>query len=240
MRVAVDRGDGLGHGLCSAAVAQEQGGPGTPGGTLLGRGGHRSVAGVHLVSHLAAPALLGPPAAGYRSHARARGRSRETGDAWRRQVRQLFHGWHRVRDGTLRHASLARYRRPIRHEVERWLEAGQPCGVPKTEGGGRESLKRRQALWPCVRHPGVEPTHHAAERAIRPGVLWRTGRFGTHSPKGSRVVETLMTVVAPLKPQHRSLLDDLTAACAAALRGEPAPSLLPTPTAIEQWLCPAA
>ena len=77
-------------------------------------------------------------------------------------------------------------------------------------------LKLRQALWTFMRHEGVEPMNHAVERAIRPGVLWRKGSFATQSPKGSRFVETMMTVVATLKPQHRHILDDVTAACEAA------------------------
>ena len=124
------------------------------------------------------------------------GRSREIGEALRGQARQTFHYWHRVRDGTLAHASFAYYMRPIRREIERRLEAGQTCGVPTTEGICRDLLKRRQALWTFVRHAGVEPTNNAAERAIRPGVLWRKGSFGTHSPEGSRFVEAIMTVIA--------------------------------------------
>ena len=96
--------------------------------------------------------------------------------------------------------------RPIRRAVERWLDAGPTCGVPHTAGTWRDRLHQRQAWWTFVRHAGVEPTKQAAERAIRPGVLWRKGSFGTQSPAGSRVVETLMTVVATLKPQHRHVL----------------------------------
>jgi transposase len=168
------------------------------------------------------------------------GQSQVIGEALRAQARQMFHWWHRVREGTLAHASFASYMRPIRQEVERLLEAGQTCGVPKTEGVCREILKRRQALWTFVRHPGVEPTNNTAERAIRPGVLWRKGSFGTHSADGSRFVEALMTVVATLKQQHRHVLDYLTAACEAAQRGEPAPSLLPTPDTLRELVNPAA
>ena len=74
---------------------------------------------------------------------------------------------------------------------------------------------------------GVEPTNNTAERAIRTGVLWRKGSFGTHSAQGSRFVESMLTVVTTLKQQQRNVLDYLTAACEAALRNEPAPSLLP-------------
>ena len=168
------------------------------------------------------------------------GGSQAIGEALRAQARQMFHWWHRVRDGTLSHASFARYMRPIRREVERLLEAGQTCGAPKTEGACREILKLRQALWTFVRHAGVEPTNNAAERAIRPGVLWRKGSFGTQSAEGSCFVEAIMTVVATLKQQHRNVLDYLTAACEAALWGEPAPSLLPTPGELTQRFHPAA
>jgi hypothetical protein len=77
-------------------------------------------------------------------------------------------------------------------------------------------------------------------RAIRPGVLWRKGSLGTQSPAGSRFVEAMMTVVATLKQQHRNVLDYVTAACEAALWGEPAPSLLPTLETLNQVICPAA
>jgi transposase len=168
------------------------------------------------------------------------GPSQVIGEALQAQVHQMFHWWHRVRDGTLAQASFTHYMRPIRREIERLLEAGQTCGVPKTEGTCRDILKRRQALWTFVRHAGVDPTNNAAERAIRPGVLWRKGSFGTHSPEGSRFVEAMMTVVATLKQQHRPVLAYLTAACEAALHGEAAPSLLPTPAALEQLLRSAA
>ena len=156
------------------------------------------------------------------------GRSQEIGEALRSQARQMFHWWHRVRDGTLKRSSFRSYMTPVRREVERLLEAGSRCGVPKTEGVCREILKRRQALWTFVHLEGVEPTNNAAERAIRPGVLWRKGSLGTQSAQGSRFVEAMMTVVATLKQQHRNPLDYLTAACEAALRDEVAPSLLPT------------
>jgi transposase len=168
------------------------------------------------------------------------GHSQVSGEALRTQVRQMFHDWHRVRDGTLAHASFASDMRPIRQEVERLLDAGQSCGAPKTEGTCREILKRRQALWTFVRHAEVEPTNNAAERALRPAVLWRKVSFGTHSPAGSCFVEAMMTVVATLKQQHRNVLDYLTGACEAVLYGKIAPSLLPAPAAIEQLLDPAA
>jgi len=155
------------------------------------------------------------------------GGSQEIGEALKSQAHQMFHWWHRVRDGTLSRSSFRSYMSPVRREVERLLEAGSTCGVPKTEGMCREILKLRQALWTFVHLAGVEPTNNTAERAIRPGVLWRKGSFGTHSAQGSRFVESMMTVVATLKQQQRNVLEYLTTACEAALHDAPAPSLLP-------------
>jgi transposase len=135
--------------------------------------------------------------------------------------------WHRVCAGALARSTFRSYMTPLRREVERLLEVGSQCGVAKTEGTCREILKRREALWTFVQVEGVEPTNNIAERAIRPGVQWRKGSFGTQSEDGSRFVESMMTVVATLKQQKRNVLDYLIAAHEAALRGEAAPSLLP-------------
>jgi transposase len=155
------------------------------------------------------------------------GASEAIGEALLAQAHQMFTWWHRVRGGTLARSTFRSYMSPLRKEVHRLLEAGSRCGVSKTEGTCREILKRREALWTFVQVEGVEPTNNSAERSIRPGVQWRKGSFGTQSEAGSRFVESLMTVVATLKQQQRNVLEYLTAAHEAALRGETAPSLLP-------------
>ena len=168
------------------------------------------------------------------------GPSPALGEAWRAEARQRCHWWHRVRDGTLAPASVAHDLWLVRRAIERLLEVGHTRGVPQTEGTCRDLLKRRQALWTFVRHAGVDPTNHAAKRALRPGMLWRQGSFGIHSPEGSRFVDSMLTVMATLKQQHRNVLDSVTAACQAARCGEPAPSLLPTLDALTHVIRPAA
>ena len=168
------------------------------------------------------------------------GRSQEIGEGLREQARQMFHAWHRVRDGSLTHAQFRVAMRPIRRAVARLLKAGQTGGVAKTEGVCREMLNVYDALWTFVRVEGVEPTNNTAERAIRPGVLWRKGSFGTQSAQGSRCVEAMMTVVATLTQQHRHVLTSMTDACQAAYTGMPAPSLLPHHTETEEDLPIAA
>jgi len=140
---------------------------------------------------------------------------------------QLFTWWHRVRDGTLTRASFRNYVSPLRQRVEVLLWLGSRCRHTPMAATCREILAFAPALWTFVRVPGVEPTNNAAERALRPGVLWRKGSFGSHSPAGSRFAERMLTVAATLKQQHRNIVAYVTLTREAALRGEPAPSLLP-------------
>jgi transposase len=159
---------------------------------------------------------------------RGRGRaSEEMGDALLAKAHQMFSWWHWVREGTLKRSTFQSYMSPLRREVEHLLEVGSQCGVSNTEGMYYEILKRREALWTFVHVEGVEPTNNLAEHSIRPGVPRRKISFGTQSEEGSRFVESMMTVEATLKQQQCNVLEYLTAAHKAALRGEAAPSLLP-------------
>jgi transposase len=159
---------------------------------------------------------------------RSRGGGSEAGGAaLLAPAHPMFPWWHRVRAGTLQRSTLRSYMTPMRREVERRWQAGSRCAVPKTAGTCRDILKRRETLWTFVQVEGVEPTNNPAERSLRPGVLWRKGSCGTPSEKGSRFVESMMTIVTTLKQQQRNVLAYLTAACEAARGGEAGPSLLP-------------
>jgi transposase len=70
--------------------------------------------------------------------------------------------------------------------VRHWLERGCACGSAKTAGVCAEVLKVEAALWAFARVEGLEPTNNAAERALRPAVLWRKLSFGCHSEGGCR------------------------------------------------------
>jgi transposase len=150
------------------------------------------------------------------------------GCALRAEANKMFELWRRVRDRTLTRSSFQVYMSPIRQAVEALLRKGTRCGEPKTEGMCEMILKVAPALWTFVRVPGVEPTNNAAERAIRPAVLYRKGCFGTHSAEGSRFVERILTVTTTLRQQGRSVLDFVTQACVAAAHHRRPPSLLPT------------
>ena len=159
------------------------------------------------------------------------GQAARIGNALLEETKRMFGWWYRVRDGTLKRSSFREYMRPLRKRVEALLREGASCGDAKTAGSCRNILKLAPALWTFVRVEGVEPTNNAAERAIRPGVLWRKGSFGTDSERGSRFVERMMTAAATCKQQGRNVVDYIARAFEAALRGEPAPSLLPADAA---------
>lgn len=158
------------------------------------------------------------------------GASTRLGEALLAQVRQLFGLWHRVREGLLSRPEFQGAVLPIQNQVHALLQEGATLPHPKTCHLCQNLLKLEPALWTFVTVEGVEPTNNSAERPLRRAVLWRRRSFGTQSSSGSQFVERVLTTVATLRLQHRDVLDYLTAACAAQIRGTAAPSLLPAQT----------
>ncbi len=148
-------------------------------------------------------------------------------------VAQMFSLWHRVRDGTLTHGDFQIAMQPIQIRVGELLRDGAQLPREKTGRTCAKILKLEVGLWTFVRVAGVEPTNNGAERPLRRAVLWRRRSFWTQSADGSRFVERILTVVTTLRQQKRDVLDYLTEACAAAIRGDQPPSLLPKPSAID-------
>jgi len=157
------------------------------------------------------------------------GAARPVGLAALGLVKRLFDAWHAARADPAARASLAEALAPIQAEFRALLEAGTDNPSPKASGLCRSLLKLWPALWTFATVPGVEPTNNAAERAIRPAVLWRRGSFGSQSEAGAEFVARLLSVAATCRQQDRSLLAYLTAVCTAAHQGHPIPSLLPKP-----------
>ena len=158
------------------------------------------------------------------------GESAATGEALLKQVKRLFHLWHKVRDGDLSHERLGAVLRRVRRKVKELLEAGTRCGHQKTRRTCANILAVERSLWTFLRVEGVEPTNNAAERARRRAVLWRRKSFGTQSAEGSRFVGRVLTAVTTLRQQGRDALEFLARACAAAGRdGGGSTRLLPQP-----------
>ncbi|WP_373526614.1 IS66 family transposase [Nostoc sp.] len=163
------------------------------------------------------------------------GVSKEIGNALVKQQEKLFELWHRVRDGTLKLVEFQLLAQEIRDSIKSSLQevANHEIGsrektpLAKTVRTCRQILKVEPALWLFVTAEGVEPTNNAAERAIRPAVIWRRTSFGSQTYKGSTFVARMLTVVTSLKSQRRNVLEFMTKAVDAARKNRPAPSLLP-------------
>lgn len=143
---------------------------------------------------------------------------------------RLFRLWHRVRDGTLEHALLEEKLKPVKKAVGRLLREAVLCAEAKTAGMAAEMLKLEPALWTFGQIQGLEPTNNFGERSIRCAVMYRKTSFGTHSERGSRFVERILSSVASLNQQRRDVLGFLAEALRAHRCQLSAPSLLP-PTA---------
>ena len=172
----------------------------------------------------------------------------QLGEALVKQQEKLFELWHRVRDGTLERPDFRQLAHSIRQQVKALLQEGadyeiglkEKTPLAKTVRTCRQLLKVEPAMWLFVAVEGVEPTNNAAERAIRPAVLWRRTSFGTQTAAGSTFVARMLTVVTTLRSQQRNVLEYMTAAICAARQGKPAPSLLPEVINSEEQVLPAA
>ncbi len=155
------------------------------------------------------------------------GAAKEVGQPALVLVARLFAAWHAAQDDPAARTDLPATMQPIQEAFRGLLEAGQTSPSQKASGLCRALLALWPALWTFVTVPGVEPTNNAAERAIRPAVLWRKQSLGTKTETGNQFVARLLSVAATCQQQRRSLLDYLTAVCSAQQHGQPIPSLLP-------------
>lgn len=163
------------------------------------------------------------------------GASAEIGASLLAQEKLLFNLWHQFRNKELTRSELVQAVEPIEAKFSSILseaaalQIGEHEKTPlaKTVRTCRNLLKLEVALWLFVREDGVEPTNNAAERAIRPAVIWRRTSFGSDSLAGSEFVSRLLTVVSSLNLQERNILDFLVKSVSAARAGEIPPSLLP-------------
>ena len=154
------------------------------------------------------------------------GQAKRLGYDLRRATCKLFEHWANYRDGTITRAALLRRMAPVRREVERLLLRGAGSGNKCMLGMCQELYDHRDWLWTFLRYEGIEPTNNASERSLRHAVIWRKLSFGTQSARGSRFVETMLTVIETCRQQRRNAFEYLTAAVHSHLAHQPAPSLL--------------
>jgi transposase len=144
-----------------------------------------------------------------------------------RPVKAMFVHWKRYKQDELDWPGFQAAMRPIRQAIDGLLLRGEFSGNRRLRGMCHELWTHRAWLWTFVEVPGIEPTNNAAERALRPAVIYRKLSFGTQSEAGSRFVERILTTCETCRLQGRSIFGYLAAAVAAHDAHQAAPSLLP-------------
>lgn len=145
------------------------------------------------------------------------------------QIHDLFVIWHRFKNGELDRMGLQTAMQPVQAQLRQLLEEGQALPLHQVRAFCNDLLRLWPALWTFLTVEGVDPTNNAAERALRPAVLWRKGCFGTQSDGGNVFVARILTVVTTCRQQHRPALPFLTDSVRTYWNRQPAPVLCPTP-----------
>lgn len=165
----------------------------------------------------------------FQAMAERQGEARAAGEGLLGVVTNLFWCWRRLREGKRDRGWFQRLvAAKFRPEVERLLLRGLASGCAKTAETCCHVLEAEEALWTFAAVEGVEPTNNAAERALRPAVIWRKKCFGSQSEAGCVFVGRLLSAVGTLRKQGRRVLDYLTEAIQAHRHALPAPAILPS------------
>jgi hypothetical protein len=123
------------------------------------------------------------------------------GIALRKEARSMFRKWHRFKKWKENHEKqgiqvsqtvLESQMQATRCKVKTLLEEGAKRRVPKC----KTILKKEPQLWTFTKEEKIEPTNNAAERNIRPAVLWKKRSFGVESERGGQYVESMLSIWA--------------------------------------------
>lgn len=138
----------------------------------------------------------------------------------------IFEYWHCFKKGALTREELEIWMRPIRQHFEAVLERAVADDIDRVAGSCADILAHADALWTFVTHEDVEPTNNHAERELRAFVLWRKRSFGSHSERGERFAERVMTVAHTARKQGKDVLDFIVRSVTAHFQGATPPCLI--------------
>lgn len=151
-----------------------------------------------------------------------------------RLARLVFRLHHQHRNGHLGETGYRRRMQRLREAFHGQLEAGRDCiHQPRTARQCQALLDDEPMLWTFLRTPGLPLTNNAAERALRPYVIWRKTSFASQSPRGMAFRPRLLSVVATARNLGLDTYALLRRVCAEGLQGLPI-----TPLPIDQPLLP--
>ncbi len=138
----------------------------------------------------------------------------------------VFAAWHEFTDAGRDRARLIQTIAPLQTKIHGLLDHGKHHFSWQAHSFCSDVSTLEPALWTFVTTEGVEPTNNAAERALRPAVLWRKGCFGADSDDGNVFVARILTVRETCRQQQKHLFSFLTDAIVAYRNGLSPPPLL--------------
>jgi transposase len=157
------------------------------------------------------------------------GPGRKVGEHLLEHSHVLF-AWRRwLREGKWSRRTWQQQMGGLRQSFRQELQWGTRVRCKKTAATCRELLAKERALWAFVRIPAIPETNNCAERALRHPVQWRKTSYGTQSERGSRVVESILTVLATCRQHQQHAFAYLTACCRAYFKTAMPPALIPQP-----------
>ena len=84
----------------------------------------------------------------------------------------------------------------LRSAFQAHLHVGTQClRQPRTVSQCQALLRDELMLWTFLDHPGLPLTNNAAERALRPYVIWRKTHFASQSMRGLAFRERILSVI---------------------------------------------
>lgn len=140
---------------------------------------------------------------------------------------RLFALWHAFRRGHVDRHTLVRKSVIIRGRMSRCLKLYASSSDPDVVKTAKTLLKHWHGLFTFLEYDGVEPTNNAAERGLRPAVMWRKICFGNQSDDGELLTARLLTAERSCILQSKNAFQFLVSSIDAYRKNLSAPSLLP-------------
>lgn len=142
---------------------------------------------------------------------------------------RMFHLWHQFERDEIDRKELTQQMKPVQTEIKERLKilSDHPEITKKAQGTAKDLLRQWDSLWTYLQHDNVTPTNNEAERCIRKAVIWRKVSLGVESDDGARFVERMLTLAGTARRRVIGLLDWVTSAIQASLKGESPPAFRP-------------
>ncbi len=162
--------------------------------------------------------------------ARRSGRAGEIGQRLLLAAHAVIRTRHRWQQGKLTLYQYHRRMRRLRRAMQALLERGQALsGASRTANQCQHVLKDEAMYWTFLRDPRIPLTNNAAERALRPYVIWRKISFASQSYRGDQFRPLILSVIETAKRLNLSTSQLLREICTQGLRREPITATLPLP-----------